>query len=100
MKPVCIPCQRFFRMKKSGVLFVEGMPAAGTSRPKSGTTEPEKWQPYKLWSGDRWECEGCGATIMSGFGLHPVAERHHEDFPDQLARVKLHQGSMLQVNDC
>lgn len=95
LKPVCVPCQRFFRMKRSGYYFIEGMPTESGALP--GTAEPEKWKPYKLWVGDLWGCEGCGATILSGFGLNPIAEQHHEDFVSQVARLG---AAQLQVNDC
>jgi len=95
MKPVCVKCQRFFRMKKSGFYFIEGMPREG--RPEPGTAEPEKWQPYKVWSGDRWECEGCGATIISGTGREAIAEHYQPDFSERVARLN---AAQLQVNDC
>lgn len=96
MKPVCVPCQRFFRMKRAGFYFIEGMPI-GTSRPLPGTAAPEQWKPYKLWSGDRYECEGCGAVIVSGFGLSPISEHYKPDFAEQ---VKMTGADQLQVNDC
>jgi len=96
MKPVCIPCQRFFRVKKSGFYFIEGMPV-GPERAASGTAEPEKWKPYKIWSGDRWECEGCGAAIVSGVGHGPVSEHYEKDFEHYKQSLNAIQ---FQVNDC
>lgn len=93
MKPICVPCQRFYRPQKNGVFFIEGMP---TENADAGTAEPEKWQPYKLWSGDRWACEGCGAVIIVGAGLNPVRERHHVDFKEMIKRLD----ATFQVNDC
>lgn len=92
MKPVCVPCQRFYRPKKNGVRFVEGMPIENSA--KSGRVEPEKWTPYKAWNGDLWECPDCGAQIISGVAGSPVAEHYQKDFA--LAT----RGSILQVNDC
>ncbi len=97
MKPICVPCQRFFRMKKTGFYFTEGMPADGQQRPLAGTAEPDKWKPYKIWSGDRWECEGCGAIIVSGCAQQPVSEHFEEDFAHYMRTLKADQ---LQVNDC
>lgn len=95
-KPVCVPCQRFFRMKKGGYYFIEGMPC-GPGRAAPGTVEPERWQPYKLWASDLWECQGCGAQILSGFGLVPIAVQHEDDFE----RLRTELGAdRLQVNDC
>lgn len=97
MKPVCVRCRRFFRMTKSGFYFIEGMPRPGEQRPAAGTSEPEKWQPYKVWVADKWECEGCGAMILSGFGSQPLAEHYQHGFAETVARTNADQ---LQVNDC
>lgn len=129
LKPVCTSCKLFFRMKKGGYYFIEGMPngpdetddelekrASDLWRKENPTMSvfacdeemkkryrararaaPERWQPYKVWSGDLWRCPGCGIEIISGFGAFPLAERHHHDF----AHVIEHTGAMrLQVNDC
>lgn len=95
MKPICVPCQRFFRAKKNGFYFIEGMPRVNGAQP--GTSEPEKWQPYKLWVGDRWECEGCGAVILSGVGQAPIAEHYQDGFSEKVTALGADQ---LQVNDC
>lgn len=95
MKPVCIPCQRFFRCEKIGYYFIEGMPKHNGALP--GTMEPENWQPYKVWVGDRWRCEGCGAEIISGFGLAPLSEHYQPDFATIAERTG---ATQLQVNDC
>ena len=96
MKPVCVPCQRFFRVRKTGYYFIEGYPA-GSARARPGTAEPEKWRPYKLRVADLWECEGCGAKILSGFGERAIAEHYQDDFTEKVARYGADQ---LQVNDC
>lgn len=95
MKPVCVPCQRFFRCKKSGFYFIEAMPTTRDTTP--GINEPDHWMPYKLWVGDEWECRGCGAVILSGFGNAPIAEHYQENFGEM---VKKTNASQLQVNDC
>lgn len=84
MKPVCVPCRRFFRCTKNGFAFTEGM----------STVEPAQWLPYKIWRGDLWTCEGCGAEIISGVGSQPIAIQHQPHFDD------LNEDSQLQVNDC
>lgn len=91
-------------MKKSGFYFIEGMPGptlneAGERVPpaKPGNEEPERWEPYKLWTGDLWECQGCGARILSGFGREPIAEHYQPDFAQHVANLNADQ---LQVNDC
>ena len=93
MKPICVPCQRFFRPKENGFAFIEGMPTDGA---KPGTAEPEKWKPYKLWSGDKWECHGCGAEIVVGVGVSPLAEHYEPNFVERVLSF----GANLQVNDC
>ncbi len=82
-------------MKRGGFYFVEGMPK--TNGVRAGTVDAELWQPYKVWAGDVWACEGCGATIISGVGQRPVSERHHEDFHDVIEKLNAKQ---FQVNDC
>lgn len=94
MKPICVKCQRFYRPKKTGFRFVEGMPISNRAQP--GTAEPEKWKPYKLWVGDLWECEGCGSQIVSGFARSPISEHYEPEFAGKLAAL----GEHLQVNDC
>lgn len=96
MKPICVPCQRFFHIRKSGFYFTEGMPV-GPDRPEPGAAEADKWKPYKIWSGDRWECEGCHAVIISGTGMQPVSEHYEEDFAHYMKTLRADQ---LQVNDC
>lgn len=93
MKPVCVPCQRFFRPKHTGVHFIEGMPVDDA---QPGTAEPEKWSPYKLWAGDRWACESCGAEIIVGVPHYPIAEHWQPDFRSKVALL----GADYQVNDC
>lgn len=95
MKPVCVPCQRFYRMKKAGFYFIEGMPRENEAMP--GTSESEKWTPYKVWVGDLWECYGCGAQILSGFGREPISEHYKPDFASTIEKLSADQ---LQVNDC
>ena len=95
MKPICVKCQRFYRAKKNGFYFIEGMPNQTGALP--GTSEPEKWQPYKVWVGDLWECHGCGHELISGTGRGPLAEHYQPDFAATVARVGADQ---LQVNDC
>lgn len=95
MKPVCVPCQRFFRAKRVGFYFIEGMPTSTDAKP--GQTGSDKWRPYKLWVGDLWECVGCGSTIVTGVGLRPIGEHYEADFA---LRAKQLGAAQLQVNDC
>ena len=92
-KPVCVPCQRFFRPKRNGFCWVEGMPEQGA---EPGTSQPEKWHPYKLWNSDLMECEGCGAQIVVGHGAHPLSEHYMPDFDSKVQSWR----ATLQVNDC
>lgn len=93
LKPICVPCCRFFRPKKNGVEFVEGMPASYPAA-APGNAEPDKWKPYKLWMGDLWRCEGCGTEIISGVGLQPIAYQHDENFKSKTKEAT------IQINDC
>lgn len=94
MKPICVSCQRFYRPKQNGLFFIEGMPTENGA--PAGTAAPDKWQPYKLWSGDLWACEGCGHEIVSGVGRQPIAEHFQDTFADDLRAYN----ARLQINDC
>jgi hypothetical protein len=84
-------------VKENGFYFIEAMPVYNEKRPEPGTADPAKWTPYRLWAGDRWECEGCGAVIVSGVSRAPLAEHYQPDFAAQVARLN---ATQLQVNDC
>lgn len=94
LKPVCVPCQRFFRPKHNGESFLEMMPRE--SGAPSGTKAPELWEPYKLWRGDLWECQGCKAQIVVGVGRAPVAEYYEPGFEFDCQQAKVR----IKVNDC
>lgn len=98
MKPICVPCQRFFRCKKNDFAFIEAMQAhdGGVAEAVPGNAYPDHWRPSKLWLGDRWECPGCGASIVVGVAQLPWAEHYEPDFAAKVASW----GADLQVNDC
>ena len=95
MRPVCVPCKRFFRCKKNEFFFIEAMPTVEGAEP--GIREPENWKPYKVWAADRYECEGCGTSILSGFARQPISEHYQPEFAEI---VKTLGADQLQVNDC
>lgn len=95
LKPVCKPCNRFFRPEKNGYFFLEGMPK-DDRRPEEGNAEPEAWKPYKLWVGDLWKCKGCGAEIVVGVTGGPISEHYKSNFQEALELYPPN----LQVNDC
>lgn len=94
MKPICVKCQRFYRPKQTGMYFIEGMPESNHSPP--GTAMPDQWQPYKLWSGDLYECEGCGSQVIVGVGHSRIAEHYEPKFAETVRSF----GAEFQVNDC
>jgi hypothetical protein len=94
LKPICVPCQRFYRPKKNGFYFVEGMPLMNKAEP--GKRDANLWGPYKLWCGDLWVCEGCGHEIVVGVGRNPLAEHYQPDFAAHVESFN----AKLQVNDC
>ena len=94
MKPVCVPCRRFYRPSKNGRAFVENMPRDNDAPP--GLEAPERWRPYKLWCGDEWTCQGCGAKIIVGVGATPLAEHFFLDFEKRVADWE----ADLSINDC
>ncbi len=96
MKPICVPCRRFFRPIKNGFTFIEGMPDSSEAAHLRGKAGEGHWKPYKLWEGDKWKCPDCGAEIVVGTGREPIREHYQDDF--EAVRVRL--GGEYQVNDC
>jgi hypothetical protein len=97
LKPVCVKCHRFYRMKRSGYYLIEGMPRGNLGRRvEPGIENDNDWQDYKLWCADFWECQGCGNQIISGSGMQPVSEHYKDDFADK----KRITGVQFRVNDC
>lgn len=103
LKPICVPCARFYRPEKNGFTFLEGMPKSlPDRRVEPGLSEPENWDPYKLWRGDLWKCQGCGHTIVSGVGRDPLDEHYTHTFKQNVKTVEASHPSrrLFQVNDC
>lgn len=96
MKPICVPCQRFYRCKKNNFPFIEAMPVGDSDLALPGAATPDCWKPYKLWFGDLWECPDCGATIVAGVAQRPLSEHYQPEF----ARAVATHAPTLQVNDC
>lgn len=94
-KPVCVSCKRFFRPYRTGQHVLEQMPTTNYAPP--GTLMESAWVPYKLWSADKYKCDGCGLEIVVGFGSQPYTEHYLPDFAAKLARVR---DSAVVVNDC
>lgn len=96
MKPVCVPCQRFFKPKRNGVGVLENRPN-GNGVP-AGIEAADQWLPYKLWDADLYECQGCGAQIVVGFGQMPLAEHFQQE---RFAAFRESKGPhIVTVNDC
>ena len=71
-KMVCGKCQTELKIEHTGTTVLE-MASFGV---------------YKVWDADTWKCPGCGVSIVSGFGQHPIREDHYaEDFPEWLSKV-------------
>jgi hypothetical protein len=88
LRPICASCRKFFRPKKTGYNFMEGMPF--------GERGDGRWKPYKLWSGDLWECKACGTEIIVGTGKNPISEHFYPDFAQACERAKAH----MLIEDC
>lgn len=88
MKPICAACNLFFRPKKNGVYFEEGMPVSSAT--DSG------WTSYKLWVGDLWECRSCGAQIIVGVPHTPVAEHYQPGYRERVAKIHCDR----RIDDC
>ena len=87
--PVCVACGLFFKPKKNGFAWVEGMPTVLVNG-------DEEWKPYKLWLGDLLACAGCGTEIIAGHGREPISIHHEPNFEP---RLKAFNPSVI-VNDC
>jgi hypothetical protein len=85
--PACVKCRRFFHVRKNSVDVMEGMPTSNAHT---------EWTDYKLWEADLWECEGCGAQIIVGYGQVPIAEHYQSDF----ARLKALYPPLCRIDDC
>lgn len=94
MRPICVNCHRFFTPQKNGFYFIEGMEKVNGAL--AGIQEPEKWDPYKIWSGDLWQCPGCGSEIIVGTGANALAHWHDDDFESMTKNLSADQ---FQVND-
>jgi hypothetical protein len=67
------------RPKKNSFEFVELARMSGKS---------EEQTPYKLWSGDLWECQDCGIEIIyTDHRQSPIAEHYEGTFQVRAAKV-------------
>jgi len=89
MKPVCVPCKRFFKCSKNDFPWVE-------CAPYHREGEEPTWRDYKLWYGDKWVCPSCGASIIVGTALRPVSVRHEPNFKNDI----LTHHPTVRVEDC
>ena len=98
MKPICVPCQRFMRCKKSGYYFIEGKPWGDDVEHDGGVGKDSVgWTPYKVWCGDLWQCPDCLTQVISGVGHVPVSEHYLPDFDAVVARTG---ATRLMIRDC
>lgn len=95
MKPICVPCERFMRPKRNGYFFLEGMPI--TQPHAIGKGADADWKPYKLWTGDLWECPTCKHQLVSGVPHRPIAEHYEDAFEE---KVEAYGAQRLLVKDC
>lgn len=67
MRPVCVKCQCEMKCaKNSRAVLAHG----------------------SLWHGDSYTCEGCGATVVCGFGSVPVARPRDPNWESWLQLAK------------
>jgi hypothetical protein len=84
-KPVCVKCRLFYKIKRGGVAIEEGRPLGG-----------DAWGPYKLWMADLYECKGCGAQLVTGFGRERIVEHYQPEYAATVEKFR----PLLRVNDC
>lgn len=88
MNLACPKCRTFFRTKRVGIAWEEGMPAT------NDLAGP--WQSYKLWAGDLRECK-CGAQVILGPpGGHPIAEHYQPAYASKVTSY----APIARIDDC
>lgn len=70
---VCAKCNRQMRPVTNGVTFIE-LDSTG--------------EPYKLYMGDLVECQDCGARMIVGVPLQPLAYAHHSNWNEVVVAEK------------
>jgi len=98
-KPVCVKCACYYRVRKNGVWYVEMKPKEGRLSPR-GHADPDKWEPYKLWQADLWECPECHHLIISGSGFRAAFEDYQPEFKPFLESLVIQGRLGVFVNDC
>jgi hypothetical protein len=77
---VCVQCNRQMRPKKNGFEFLE--------MAKMGQGYGSNPVPYRLWSGDLWECQDCGQEIVyTNPRQMPIAEHFQDGFAERCEKV-------------
>jgi sarcosine oxidase delta subunit len=66
-------CGRFMVVTRNGVTVEEVL---------------DDWAPYKLWDADRWQCPECGALVITGFGVAPLAEHWQPSYASTRERLQ------------
>lgn len=78
MRPICMSCQCFYKAKVNGYIFCEMIPISETR---------VTWKPYRIWSGDLWECPKCQTLLIEGTGKDPISEHFEPDFDEEMRNV-------------
>lgn len=91
MTYACPKCRRMYRIKKNGVNIEEGAPIGEPN----DHGEYDEWTAYKLYKGDLWECEGCGAQLVVP-ARAPLGEHYEPDYARKLAIYP----PMCRIDDC
>lgn len=63
MRPICVPCQRFYHCETNDYCFEERRPEIN-----------------KLWNGDKFRCPTCKTTIIVGVAEQPLACDTQSDY--------------------
>lgn len=95
MKPICVPCERFMRAKKTGFYFIEGMPREGWDGEQGKNSAG--WVPYKVWVGDLYECPDCSAQTVVGVSRNRLSEHFEPNFNEIIMSTG---AAQLMVKDC
>jgi len=75
-KVICTKCNAKMEHVRSGVYVLETY--------EDGVT------PYKVWSADRYVCNGpeCDTELVTGFGSGPISQDFKEDFKEWVTKCE------------
>lgn len=84
LRPVCVKCQKEYKVQECGVALVEYFKRDG------------ELKPYKFYFVDLWVCPVCGHQILGGHG-NPEARDHEKERMEELIATWTELGKLYVV---